>query len=142
MATTKRNQILNALLLRLLPINTAATRNHVRLLDSKLPALTLWDDTESSQPAKYGKQSHRLAVHVVIADYLLPDANPSEVGNELLGQLIKAVIGTDPSLSGLAESVRHQSNQISYPEAGGDWIIGVEIIFEVAYETVLGDPYN
>lgn len=142
MATTKRDQILDALLLRLKTVNSKAVRNHIRLLDEGLPALSVWDESEADSGKKYGKQSLRLIVNVAYADYLPPSSNPSKIGNAMLGKLIAAAIGTDSSLGGLAESVRYQSSQIDYPEAGGDWIIAVDMSLEINYEIVLGNPYN
>jgi len=142
MATTIRDQIIEALLNRLRTINESAQRTYIRLLDQQLPAACLWDSIESGGNVIGGKQSCSLAINVAMGERLTINDNASEFANKMLGQLLIAMIGTDPRLSGLADTVKYQSSSIVYPEPGGDFIIGIDVAFAVEYNTALGDPYT
>ena len=142
MAVTIRDQILDAMLTRMLTVDAGAKRGFLRLAENELQGLCLWDGAESGIKTKYGKQACMLQVNVEIADRLEVADEATKVGNELLGQVIKAMISTNTTLGGLAKSVVYENSLINYPQTGSGWIVGVNIIFSVEYETTLGNPYT
>jgi len=141
MPTTIRDQILEAMLARLQTVNPSAKRQYIRILDTDLPAACLWDGPETGGNVVCGKQSYSLTVGIAMGARLAVADNASVVANEMLGQLLVAMIGTDPTLSGLADAVKYQTSVPNYPEPGGDFVVGIEAAFAVEYKTVLGNPY-
>lgn len=139
---TKRDAILDAILTRLTSVLAGAVRSHIRALDSSLPALCMWDGVETASNVKYGKQNSSLQVTVAYAKKLTIAENASKIANEMIGQVVKYVISTDPTLSGSVQAIKYRTSDISYPDADSDWIVGIEVVFDVEYSTNLGDPYN
>lgn len=106
----------------------------------------VWDLDQESEKTKYGSQMNTLQV---VIEYLTDDAvKPySSAANEMYGQVVTSItrdIGSgepDPTLGGLATSLRETSSLSLTPEAGLK-ITGCSVTFEVLYETQNGDPFT
>jgi|GEM_PF-4853871 len=142
MADSIRESILKALEARAQVLLPVATRDRTSVPEAALPRLVLTDGIErKAEPSSYGEQTFLLSVSVDYADAVIDGLSPSTQANDRLAQLTKALIGTDPTLGGLAELVDLEGNLIVYPPQG-ETALGIKAEFSVRYRTRLGDPYS
>lgn len=106
----------------------------------------VWDLDQESEKTKYGTQMNTLQI---VIEYLTnAAAKPySSSANEMYGQVVTAIANDiasgepDPTLGGLATSLRETSSLSLTPEAGLK-VTGCSVTFEVMYETQNGDPFT
>lgn len=106
----------------------------------------VWDLDQESEKTKYGSQANTLQV---VIEYLTNNAvKPySSAANEMYGQMVSAISNDtgsgepDPTLGGLATSLREDSSLSLTPGAGLK-VTGCSVTFEVMYETQNGDPFT
>ncbi|HIO30724.1 hypothetical protein [Marinobacter salarius] len=106
----------------------------------------VWDLDQESEKTNYGTQKNTLQV---VIEYLTGSAEKpySSSANSMYGEVISAIINDtisgnpEPTLGGLATSIRETSSLSLTPEAGLK-ITGCSVTFEVIYETQNGDPYT
>lgn len=136
---TIREQILKALALRLAPLANGDVLRCQAAVDD-FPAVSLWDIDEGAQRAQFGITDANVDL---VVEYIkhTDDEPPSPIANSMIGDLIKAVIGTDASLGGLANSITYSGSAVDYPEAGDD-LIAVRFAFQVSYQFTAGDPFT
>ena len=149
LSDTIRERIIQNIMTRLGLIRTAngyltaiganVYRVRKRLEEEECPGCVVFPRPEEGS-VTYGRQVCDMPVDVEAAA-LFGDTNASIVAEQLLGDLIKALIATDPT-GGLAESVQYVSGGTpEYPE-DGDLSVGVTVRVMVKYETLKGNPFS
>jgi len=109
----------------------------------QLPALAVMPLEELNTPVP-GRHNLVMRVRVDGVYQYYQQQNPSVMAEKLLGDIIKRM--SSPALSsvhgGYAEKVQYVEGGVEeYPEPGQK-TIHVYAVFDVAYKTNLGDPYN
>ena len=67
------------------------------------------------------------------------DNNPSELGEAVLGELIKAVFSSTPSN---VDKMQYINGGVDDYAVQGKTVMQVGITIEIVYETNIGDPYT
>ena len=104
-----------------------------------LPLISVVPRVESAEPTTYQTTDCTMPVDV---SCLVPvgESNPSELGEAVLGELIKAALSAVPSD---AESIFYTGGGIDeYPDEMGQAVLTVGISLSVKYKTDTDDPYN
>jgi hypothetical protein len=142
MPDTVREGIIKAIIAR------AATLSPLAVLRCARPNITggvttrsvsVWDDAENvTSDEPYGDVMMRMEIRVDMAANA--DA-PSVAANAALGECVAAVIGTDLTLGGLAQSVQYLGAQPEYDSDGArEW--SMRVTFSVDYGYPHGDPFT
>lgn len=117
------------------------------------PLITLLPRVEASERTEYQEDKHDMPVDVICLTRL-GTANPSELGEQVLGELIHCIFGTRSGAGGTwtktggmtddyADEVVYRSGGIDqYPDQLGQEILHVGLTVAITYRTVTGDPYN
>lgn len=129
---------MQAVTTRALTINALAVRDALHAAPEQLPKLSFLDGAEQAEPPAYGYQRQSFTLTVGSAA-LFGTARPSVTANTLLAAAISGLIGADPTLGGLAESIVYESSDLVYPEPTGI-AVGVTVQFRVTYRTLFGNP--
>lgn len=117
------------------------------------PLITILPRTEESIK-EYGMSEQGMPIDIVCLARMGTE-NPSELGEEILGELILCVFGKnnpdvdgDPAKAGgltltYADSLDYRSGGIDqYPDEAGQAILHVGITVFIKYSTDMGDPYS
>lgn len=108
---------------------------------SELPGAVMVEGQESSdQEVTIGKNHHYLNISVEARTTYTDTENYQQVAGKMLADIIK-VVGTDPTLGGLAIDISNQGNIVDRPEAEAQ-IAAVDISLLVHYRTDHLDPYS
>jgi hypothetical protein len=118
------------------------------------PLVTILPRVEDSQRSEYGLSEQAMRVDV-IALARMAGENPSELGEQILAELVLCVFGKagtdadgDPEkLGGMsdtyADDVFYLSGGIdAYPDELGQQILHVGITVKIKYQTNIGDPFS
>ena len=148
MADTIREQILQAVVTRLKTITVAngfnldigdkVFRARPTGDDSVLPWAVLWDSSEAAT-RQYGLRVVTMDIVVEILSKYTLVTGASQVGNQALGDILKAMPESD-AWGGLARDTKYQAGQTAFP-SDGDTTAGVKVSFSIEYTTGLNNPY-
>lgn len=116
------------------------------------PLVTILPRVEQNANTDYG--IHDLAMPVdIICLARMGTSNPNNLGEAILGELIKCTFGIQTTVGGVitqlggmtdtyADAVVYKSGGIdAYPDEMGQQIIHVGISIEIRYQTKAGNPY-
>jgi hypothetical protein len=142
MPDTIREQIITALAARAAVLSGRAVERAQRSMDeSNQIFVSIWDGEDQLQEVKYGveKLQFPLAVECI---WKAGNANASIAANELMGEVVSAMIGpdTDRSFGGLVDQIVASTKSPQYPVDGSDYTT-LTVIFLVNYTTAAGNPY-
>jgi len=113
------------------------------------PLITILPRPEENDNG-YGDHKLTFSVDIICLERMAGQ-NPSELGEAILGEMIKCVFGYETAgptkVGGMtntyADTVVYKSGGIdSYPDELGQQILHVGITVEINYTTNAGDPYN
>ena len=113
----------------------------------ELPFITVNPGQDQAARSQMGRQSLEMAVNVIaLFPTALPvvaaEAEPSELGEAILGAIVFAVMAGTTELNALVDDVAYVTGGIAdYPD-DTEQVTVVEAAFTIKYRTVLGDPYN
>jgi hypothetical protein len=149
MPTTIRDQWLNALKNRLATKFSAVMYGVPTYVPENLPACTLWDDADEGTKQEYGHQEIETEIMVEAFEAAAWGTGTEAEryaaikaqGQEILGQVIKTVTGSDLTLGGLCDDIRYATGAVQYPDDGED-LISAGARFRVRWTHKLGDPYT
>jgi hypothetical protein len=151
MADSKRQQIVDALIVRLKEIQKGDTYTtdlgkSVHLWNFKpldlesgelLPAVCVKDSSSTIEPGRLmtpkGKQKHSLKIECLIINSKEPGKEADATGRELLKDFY-AVIGKDQTFGGLADWVTDISDEFQV-EQDGKTVSNILVKFSIQYET-------
>lgn len=104
-----------------------------------LPCISILAKNEESEPSEcYSYHVNTIPVEFWAVVEFDTD-EPSETAEALIGDLIKAVLSSEPSD---ADSVFYVSSAIAYPGTPEATALEVSVVFNVQYRTDIGDPYT
>ena len=107
------------------------------LLDTSLPAITVWDQAEETEP----RGSALVQAMTVQIETMreVDDKNFSIIGNQSLADMKRALLAPDSTLGGIADGINLVSSSIEYPDSGTITCkTTTEIV--VMYSEIRGDP--
>ena len=114
------------------------------------PIITVLPRSEENQNTDYGMHDLTMPVDIICLERMV-DQNPSELGEAILGELIRCVFGYEAAgptkVGGMsatyADEVVYRSGGIdAYPDELGQQILHVGITIDIRYQTNAGDPYS
>ena len=107
--------------------------------DDPPPLIAILPRPESSEQMLYGADLKTMQIDF---SALVPigDANPSELGESVLGELIAAVFAADPT--NVQNMIYRSGGVDEYPEGKGADVMTVGITVDFVYGTEIGDPYT
>lgn len=103
------------------------------------PLITIIPRPESSERSQYGADTKTMQIDFS-AFVNLGGANPSELGEAVLGELIAAVFSSMPT--NISDIIYRSGGIDEYPDGAGSDTITVGITVDVVYETITGNPYT
>jgi len=110
--------------------------------DHELPAVSIWDTTETVSARGFGTLDIDLELQVDAVLAHDPDTiNPSVAINRALGDVIKIMTTGDSTRGDLARATQYTSSSIAYPEPGASGIVA-SVLFNLNYTVVKGDPFT
>ena len=103
------------------------------------PLITIVPRPESSERAQYGGDNKTMQVdfHSIVA---IGSADPSELGEAVLGELITSVFSIEPT--NVQDMIYRSGGVDEYPESNKAETITVGITVDYVYSTETGDPYT
>jgi len=117
-----------------------------------VPALSVWELEETRERNQSGGTVRELVIRIEAIVAVSDDKHPAAVGNQLLGDVEKALIMGDMSLDELIDDIQDVAATISrLPSTYNPEIsylstkyklAGATIDFEITYTTEWGDPYT
>lgn len=145
MADSIRERVVQALVARLQGVNTdngysfspTVYRAVRELLDTSLPAITVWDQAEETAP-RGGSLVQSMTVQVETmreAD----GGNFSVIGNQSIADIKTVIFSADSTMGGIADGINLVSSSIEYPESGTSIVKTVTDIV-IMYSEKRGDP--
>ncbi|MFO7598032.1 MAG: hypothetical protein R6W92_17005 [Desulfocurvibacter africanus] len=152
MADSIRKQIIGAIAARVATITTAGgygtdIGGHVFLgyqqvfEGDQLPGCMILPQPETAAREGYGKSTQVMPVQIVAVSRI-GAANPVDLAESMLADLIKAIAGGDRTLGGLAQClVYSQGGTDNHPEPT-EQAVFVAAEFEITYQTTIGNPYS
>ena len=140
MANTVRELILQEFVTRITPLGiNPVGRAEPSLEESDEPLYTVHDGVEERhENQSYGTTRVNLIVTVELG---MSSLTPSPSINEQLGDVIKAVIGTDSTFAGLANNITYAGSSPTY-RVDGSVYSGIQCLFNVDYSYPIGDPFQ
>jgi hypothetical protein len=117
------------------------------------PLITILPKVEEAQRTDYGMDEMVMPVDIICLARLDTE-NPSDLGEDIKGELIACVFGKETTVAGspvksgglttdYADDVRYRSGGIDqYPSDLDQPILHVGITITVRYQTNAGDPYS
>lgn len=118
------------------------------------PRIFVLPGIEQNEAGPYAKHDITMPVEVYVTE-AIGTQNPDELGQAVLGELIKCVIGVETTGDGgaieksggmsttYADSVRYLDGGVTaYPASLGAHILVIAATFEFKYQTNYGDPYT
>jgi hypothetical protein len=141
LADTIREQIVQAFVTRAGEITGySVVRSRNPVSESDLPCINVIPGRDQAE-ARYGKVVSVFPITIEAIQTTDLDA-ASAAQEDMLGDLLTAF--TDPSdpVSALAEHIRYTDGGPTGINQAKDAVVGVSIIVEVKYSTILGNPYK
>ena len=140
-----REQVVQALVVRLGAVTVgngysfSPTRYRAvrELLDTSLPAITVWDQAEETE-TRGSALVHAMTVQVETMREV-GDQNFSIIGNKSLADMKRALLAPDSTLGGIADGINMVSSSIEYPDSGTS-ICKTTTEIVVMYSELRGDP--
>jgi hypothetical protein len=117
------------------------------------PLVTVLPRTEEASYDDYGLTTCVMPVDIICLSRM-GDRNPSELGEDILGELVAVVFGKQTTVDGqtvkhggmsgtYADEIHYRSGGIdAYPGQMGQQILHVGITIAIKYQTNTGDPYT
>ncbi len=147
MADTIREQIIKAILAQLALIRTAGGYNTdigvkvrraaIEIPVEDMPVTNMFPFTETSRRDTYGKQSCDMLVQVRVYQVYGED-NPNEVGEPVLGDVVKCMGGLARTLP---DDVEYTGGGIPEYPGPEDKSFETVVEFRIKYRTLIGNPY-
>lgn len=100
--------------------------------------VSVWDGDDQAQDVKYNTQRMQFQIAV---ECIFKTANHSIEANALMGEIQSLYLGSDQNFGNLALKNELATASPRYPEDGSNYTT-VTVIFNITYETVLGDPFT
>lgn len=151
---TIREQIIERIIARLETITTAngyendvgvgkVYREEAVIKKGIVPAVSLWELSETRERNSYGGTVRTLKIKVEGAVEVNGDKHPATVSNQLLGDIERALILRDTSLDAFIDDIQDIAAEIAQITNLQDnkTLAGATIDFEIQYTTEWGDPY-
>ncbi len=114
------------------------------------PIITVLPRSEENQNTDYGMHDLTMRVDIICLERM-SGQNPSELGEAILGEMIRSVFGYEAAgptrVGGMtdthADQIIYRSGGIdAYPDELGQQILHVGISIDIRYQTNAGDPYS
>jgi len=102
--------------------------------------ISVWDGDEEASLDEYDIQHVELPIALNIQQDF-GAINPSTLANEIIANATSALIGIDPELNGLAESVIYTGSTKEYPSEKSNYLALI-MVFTIRYRTDYGDPFT
>ena len=100
--------------------------------------VSVWDGEDQSQGVQYNKQRMQFPIAV---ECIKKTVDHSVEVNAIIGEIIALIMGTNRTFNALALKTELAVASPGYPQDGGNYST-ITIIFNITYETALGDPYT
>lgn len=100
--------------------------------------VSVWDGEDQAIELQYNLQKMQFPLAI---ECIVKTTDHSSEANNIIGEIIALMIGTNRTFDGLALKTELAVASPSYPQDGGNYTM-VTVIFNITYETVLGDPYT
>lgn len=137
MADTIREQIIAAWITRASTLSTLPILRAQRsILETNDRFVSLWDGEDQAQGVQYGKQRMQFPLAV---ECIKKTTNHSTEANAIMGEIIARFLARTFTGKWLKAELAVASP--GYPQDGGSYTT-ITIIFNITYETALGDPYT
>lgn len=137
MADTIREKIIQAAAIKAAALSTLSVNRCERSIgESASRFVSVWDGDDTAIDSKYGGQRAQFGLAI---EAIWKSTSHSVEANAVLGEIISLFIGTDRNFGGLALNTKYSGSSIQYPQDGGNYTT-LTVIFNITYETVLGDP--
>jgi hypothetical protein len=138
MASTIREQIITAFATRAQPLsNLLIERANRSIGESNERFVSIWDGEDQAQGVQYDKQRLTFAMGI---ECIWRSTEHSIEANAIMGEIIALMIGVNRTFGGLALKTELAAASPGYPQDGSNYTT-VTVIFNITYETVLGDPF-
>ena len=106
--------------------------------DDPPPVITVVPRPESSEQAQYGGDKKTMSIDFT-AIVPLGSANPSVVGESVLGELVLAVFSIEPT--NVQNMIYRSGGVDEYPKSKREDFVQVGITVDFVYSTEIGNPY-
>lgn len=100
--------------------------------------VSIWDGEDQSQSVQYNKQRMQFPIAV---ECIKKTVDHSIEVNAIIGEIIALIMGTNRTFDALALKTELAVASPGYPQDGGHYST-ITVIFNITYETALGDPYT
>jgi len=123
-------------------IGTNVFKVRKNLSSSKLPAITVWPQSEDNEKI-HGKNRSTMPIRIEGILAFTQGDDLSDLAEDILGDIRKRMEDlSDDVTSGLADRIEYQSGGVDeYPEPG-DAAVVCSAVFNIVYKTVAGDPFS
>jgi hypothetical protein len=139
MADTVREKIIAAFTNRAASLSSLPIDRAQRsIADTNDRFISIWDGEDQSRSVQYDKQ--RMMFPLAI-ECIVKTKEHSIEANSLMGEIISLFMATNRTFDGLALKTELAVASPGYPQDGSKYTT-VTVIFNITYETVLGDPYT
>lgn len=103
--------------------------------------VSIWDGEDVAVEKKYNVQKLEFPI-AIEAIWLPSDTNPSVSANAVMAEIVATMLkDVDRTFGGLALKTELSTATPSYPVEGGE-LVTVTVIFNITYQTIVGDPYT
>lgn len=137
MTDTVREQIIAAWTTRAAALSTLPVLRAQRSIgETDARFVSIWDGEDQSQGVQYGKQKMQFPIAI---ECIKKTANHSSEANAIIGEIIALMMHRTFTGKWLKNELAVASP--GYPQDGSTYT-AITVIFNITYETVLGDPYT
>lgn len=139
MADTIREQIIAKFTTRAAPLSgleVTRCRRSVGEMNDRF--VSIWDGDDQAQGVQYDVQRMQFPIAL---ECIWKTVEHSIEANAVIGEIVALMIGTNRTFDGKALKTEYVSASPRYPDDGSDYT-SLTVLFNITYETVLGDPYT
>jgi hypothetical protein len=139
MANTIRERIIAAFSVRAQALsNLPVNRAERSVGESNERFVSIWDGEDQAQGVQYDKQRLQFPIAV---ECIVKTIDHSTEANAIIGEIVALFLGTNRTFTGLTLKTELAVASPGYPQDGGNYTT-ITVIFNITYETVLGDPFT